>query len=311
LETYPLIVIAGPTGSGKTELALGVAQQFHGEIVNCDSVQVYRGFDLGTAKLRPEEQRGVPHHLIDILDPGEVFTAGEYARRARPILHEIAGRGRVPVIAGGTGFYLRALLEGLPAGPARDPELRTRLLDREKKRPGSLYRLLTRLDGEAAARIHVNDMNKTLRALELRLLRKAPASTQEKPASLSGFRVWKIGLNPPREALYEYLNQRLRRMFEQGLEEEVRGLLARGVSPLAKPFESLGYKEVLIFLTDRLDREHAIEAAQIATRQYAKRQLTWFRREPDMHWFNGFGNDPSLAAQVCSFLGSAISYSDI
>jgi tRNA dimethylallyltransferase len=311
LETYPLIVIAGPTGSGKTELALRVAQQFHGEIVNCDSLQVYRGFDIGTAKLGPEERRGVPHHLIDILDPGELFTAGEYARRARPILHEIAGRARVPVIAGGTGFYLRALLEGLPPGPARHPDLRTRLLDREQKRPGAVYRLLTRLDGEAAVRIHVNDMNKTLRALELRLLRNAPAATQEKPERLAGFQVWKIGLNPPREALYEYLNQRLRRMFERGLEEEVRGLLARGVSPLAKPFESLGYKEVLLYLTGQLDREKAIEAAQIATRQYAKRQLTWFRREPDLHWFGGFGGDPSIAARICSFLGSAISYSNI
>ncbi len=311
MEPHPLIVIAGPTGSGKSELALRVARQFRGEIVNCDSLQIYRGFDIGTAKLPPKDRQGVPHHLIDIVDPGALFTAGEYARLGRLVLPEIAARGRVPVIAGGTGFYLRALLEGLPPGPARSDDLRAGLMQREQKRPGALHRLLGRLDKEAGARIHPNDLNKTLRALELRLLRNAPAQTQEQPESLSGFRAWKIALNPPREALYDRLNRRLLRMFEQGLEEEVRALLSSGVSPRAKPFESLGYKEVLLYLTDQLDRDNAIEAAQIATRQYAKRQLTWFRRERDMHWFNGFGDDPAIADQICSFLGTAISYSNI
>jgi len=311
LETYPLIVIAGPTGSGKSELALQVAERFQGEIVNCDSLQIYRGFDIGTAKLRPEDRRGIPHHLIDVLEPGELFTAGEYARLGRAVLREIAGRRRVPVIAGGTGFYLRALLEGLSPGPARDQDLRNSLLKRERKRPGALHRLLTRLDRAAAARIHPNDVNKTLRALELRLLRHAPAATQDRPERLSGFETWKIGLDPPREALYGRLDQRLRHMFQQGLEDEVRGLRNRGVSPSAKPFESLGYKEMLLYLTDRLDRDQAIEAAQTATRHYAKRQLTWFRRERDIRWFDGFGNDPSIAERVCSFLGSVISYPNI
>jgi tRNA dimethylallyltransferase len=311
LETYPLIAIAGPTGSGKSELALRVARQFQGEIVNCDSLQIYRGFNIGTAKLRPEQREGIPHHLIDILDAGELFTAGEYARLGRGVLREIADRRRVPVIAGGTGFYLRALLEGLPPGPARSEDLRAQLLGREGRRPGVLHRLLTRLDPEAGARIHPNDLNKTLRALELRLLRNAPAATQEKPEGLSGFRVWKIGLNPPRDALYDRLNARLRGMFDEGLEEEVRGLLAAGASPLAKPFESLGYKEMLLYITGRLDREKAIEAAQIATRHYAKRQLTWFKRDAEMHWFEGFGGDTTIAERACSYLGQAISNSNI
>jgi tRNA dimethylallyltransferase len=300
----PLIVIAGPTGSGKSELALRVAERFHGEIVNCDSLQVYRGFDVGTAKLTVEERRGIAHHLIDLLDPGELFTAGEYARIGRSVLREIAERGRVPVIAGGTGFYLRALLEGLSPGPTRDERLRARLLAREQRRTGSLHRILSRLDREAAERIHPNDAHKTLRALEMRLLRAAPSTSQQEPEKLQGFRVWKIGLNPPREQLYQRLNLRLERMFGQGLEEEVRGLLARGTSPQAKPFESLGYKETLLWLRGELTREKAIEAAQIATRQYAKRQLTWFRREADMHWFDGFGDGPGVFGLVCSFLES-------
>lgn len=305
-----MIVIAGPTGAGKSELALRVAERFQGEIVNCDSLQVYRGFDIGTAKLPPEERRGIPHHLIDILDPGEHFTAGEYGRLGRSVLREIAARRRIPVLAGGTGFYLRTLLEGLSPGPSRDDDLRARLMDRERKRTGVLHRILTRLDREAATRIHPNDFNKTLRALELRLLRRAPSTSLERRDGLSGFQAWKIGLNPPRVALYERLNRRLQRMFERGLEEEVRGLLARGVSPQSKPFESLGYKEVLLVMAAQLDREQALEAAQIATRHYAKRQLTWFRRESGMTWFEGFGDEPAVWEQVCSFLGCSISYSN-
>jgi tRNA dimethylallyltransferase len=299
-----LIVIAGPTGSGKSELALRVAERFRGEVVNCDSLQVYRGLDVGTAKLRLEERRGIAHHLIDLLEPGELFTAGEYARIGRRVVREIAERGRVPVVAGGTGFYLRALLEGLSPGPTRDERLRARLLAREQRRTGSLHRILSRLDPEAAARIHPHDAHKTLRALEMRLLRAAPSASQQPPEKLQGFRVLKIGLNPPREQLYRRLNLRLERMFEQGLEEEVRGLLARSISPRAKPFESLGYKETLLWIRGELTREKAIEAAQIATRQYAKRQLTWFRRETGMRWFDGFGDSPGLFGQVCSFLES-------
>ncbi len=301
---HPLIVIVGPTGSGKSELALQVAERFDGEVVGCDSLQVYRGFDVGTAKLPLSQRRGIPHHLIDILDPGELFSAGEYARRARAVLQEIRDRQQVPIVAGGTGFYLRALLEGLSSGPQRDEALRKDLLEREQKHTGTLHRLLTRLDREAASRIHPNDENKTLRALELRLLRHAPATSQGPPEPLAGFRVRKIGLNPPREQLNDRLNLRLRSMFEQNLEEEVRGLLARGVSPQSKPFESLGYKETLLWITGELQKEQALEAAQIATRQYAKRQRTWFRREQEVHWFSGFGDEPVIRAQVCSFLES-------
>ncbi len=302
-----LVVIAGPTGSGKSDLALYAAQLLGGEVVNCDSLQIYRHFDIGTAKLRPEERRGIPHHLIDILEPDQIYSAGAYARAAREVVREISARGRIPIVAGGTGFYLRALLEGISPGPARDEELRCRLLHREQKRKGGLHRLLRRLDPEAARRIHENDLNKTLRALELRLIRRARGETLERPDPLTGFRVLKIGLDPDRSWLYERLNQRMLGMFESGLIEEVQSLLASGINTHAKPFESLGYKETVGVIQGRMTREEAITAAQTATRQYAKRQLTWFRREANMHWLNGFGDDPAIQAQVSSLIRSEIS----
>lgn len=302
----PLVVIAGPTGSGKSDLSLRIAEEHRGEIVNCDSMQVYRGFDIGTAKVPPEERRGIPHHLIDIVDAHQIFTAGEYQVLGRKVLKEIADRDGLPVVVGGTGFYLRALLDGLSAGPAANADLRARLSAREQRRPGSVHRLLARLDPDAARIIHVNDVKKTQRALELRLLRNAPRETLPAPDPLTGFRVLKIGLNPPREELIGRLNRRLERMFASGLEDEVRGLLAPGVSPSAKPFESLGYKEALQLIQGELSASDALAAAQRATRQYAKRQMTWFRREPDMHWFAGFGHDPGLQARVLDHLRNRI-----
>lgn len=293
-----LVAIVGPTGSGKSDLALRLAEEFRGEIVNCDSMQVYRGFDIGTAKTPPDERRGVPHHLIDIVEPDQTFTAGEYQVLGRKVLNEIGSRGRLPLVVGGTGFYLRALLDGLSAGPSADIELRARLIAREQRRPGSVHRLLTRLDPDAAAAIHPNDVKKALRALELRLLRNAPRQTLPARDPLTGFRVIKIGLDPPRTELVERLNRRLERMFARGLIEEVRGLLAAGVPPGAKPFESLGYKEVLESIRGELTTEQAVAAAQLATRQYAKRQMTWFRRESEVQWFAGFGSDPAVQDRV-------------
>ena len=298
MEPAPLLVIAGPTGSGKSELALAIAEATGGEIVNCDSVQVYRGFDVGAAKLTLSERRGVPHHLIDVVEPDQPFTAGDYARAARVVLRDIAARGRLPIVAGGTGFYLRALLDGLSPGPARDAALRERLTSREGERPGSLHRLLVRLDPEAGRRIHARDLHKTTRALELRLLRGAPAATLHPPDPLTGFAPVKIGLSPDRSALYARLDARLAAMFQGGLLEEVRSLLARGVSPRAKPFESLGYKQALQFLDGELGFDQALEQARVATRHYAKRQLTWFRRERDMHWVTGFGADARTREKV-------------
>jgi len=290
----------GPTGCGKSDLALQVAAEFHGEVVNCDSLQVYRYFNIGTAKLSAENRRGIPHHLIDILEPNEVFTAGEYSRRARLVMAEIVERGRIPVLAGGTGFYLRALIDGLFPGPGRDQELRDRLSAREQKKPGSVHRLLCRLDPGAARRIHANDIPKTMRALEVCLATRRPMTElfQQGRSALEGFRALKIGLSPEREALYEHLDRRTREMFEAGLVDEVRSILARGFAPAEKPFESHGYHQALQMLNGELTLEEAIFYAQRNTRQYAKRQMTWFRQEPGVEWFSGFGDDEKIRSRV-------------
>ena len=292
----PLVAVLGPTGSGKSELALEIALQFGGEIVNCDSLQVYRHFDVGTAKLPLEARRGIAHHLIDVADPGELFTAGEYARRARPVLADISARGRLPVVAGGTGFYLRALLDGLFPGPSRDQNLRDRLVVREQRRPGSLHRILTRLDPAAASRIHPHDTPKVTRALELCIVMRHPVTDLYRAGRdvLAGYRALKIGLEPSRDALYERLDARCRWMFETGLPEEVRSILALGFPATVKPFESHGYKQALQMLRGELTLKEAIFYAQRNTRRYAKRQMTWFRQEPGMVWLKGFGDSPEI-----------------
>jgi tRNA dimethylallyltransferase len=301
----PLPVILGPTGSGKSDLSLCIARAIGAEIVNCDSLQVYRGFDIGTAKVPATERQGVPHHLIDIVDPTELFTAGDYARRAEAAIREISRRGRTALLVGGTGFYLRGLLEGLSPGPSRDDSLRARLQQRELKRPGSIHRILTRLDPLSAARIHPNDKNKTMRAVEVRLLDGAPLSSmfEQGRAALTGFRPIKIGLNPPRELLYARLNKRALKMFEANrLLDEVRSLLSAGVPPQAKPFESLGYKQALQLVLGQITGQQAIESTQQETRRYAKRQQTWFRKEQNVHWIDGFGDSPQAQTEALAIL---------
>jgi tRNA dimethylallyltransferase len=305
---YPLIAVVGPTGSGKTDLALHLAERFHGEIVNCDSVQIYRHFDIGTAKTPAELRRGIPHHLIDIVEPAEVFTAGDYAQRARAALTEIASRDRLPVVTGGTGFYLRALFEGLFPGPRRDHAMRARLTARERRRPGSLHRVLSRLDAQSAARIHANDINKTIRAVEVCLLARRPLSRmfEQGRDPLQGFEIVKIGLNPSRDALYGRLDRRFERMIDAGLLDEVRRLLESGVDPKSKPFESLGYKQALAVVRGDSPLEAAMASAKQETRRYAKRQMTWFRRERDIKWFLGFGDRPEVQEQVSEFVQQAL-----
>lgn len=294
----PLVVILGPTGSGKSDLALQLAYAFDGEVVNCDSLQVYRFFDIGTAKLPLADRHGIPHHLIDIVDPDQPFTAGEYARLARPLLAEITSRGKLPVVCGGTGFYLRALLDGLFASPPADPDLRNRLDQRELRRPGSLHRLLARLDPSAASQIHSNDTKKIVRALEVRLLTGQPITAlyQQGRDRLEGYDVLKIGLAPPRQHLYEHLNRRCEAMFAQGLLDEVRSILARGFPPSAKPFESHGYKQALQHVLGTLPLTAALEEAKMNTRRYAKRQITWYSREGGVQWFRTFGDESATAA---------------
>lgn len=288
------VLILGPTGSGKTALSVSLAERFNGEIISCDSVAVYRGMDLGTAKPTVAERARAPHHLIDIADPHQPFTAGDYSRLARIALSEIAARGHLPIVTGGTGLYLRALTEGLFAGPARHEDLRERLR-RSAEKCGSawLHRLLTRLDAPSARRIHANDTPKLIRAIEVCLAGRRPMSEALARDPLTGFRLLRIGLNPPRAALYERLNRRCAEMFAAGLVEETRGLLAR-YGPV-KALDSLGYRQARAVLSGELSEEAALAAARQGHRNYAKRQMTWFRREPDVRWMEAFGNEAETA----------------
>jgi tRNA dimethylallyltransferase len=295
-----LVAILGPTASGKTALSLALARALQGEIVNCDSVAMYREFEIGTAKPTAEERTRAPHHLFDLVEPTGYITAGEYARQARDVLNEIKARGRVPIVVGGTGLYLRALLEGLFAGPQRSEELRERLRERAaEKGSAHLHKLLQRLDATAAEKIHANDLPKLIRAIEVCLATRRQMSEmwREGRDALTGFRIRKVGLLPEREALYARINERARCMFENGLIEETQHLLEK-YGDAARPFASLGYKQALQFLRGELSREAAIAAAQQAHRNYAKRQLTWFRREPDVVWMEGFGDEVEIQERV-------------
>lgn len=291
-----LVAILGPTASGKTALSLALARALPGEIVNCDSVAMYRGFEIGTAKPTAHERTQAPHHLFDIVDPTGYITAGEYARQARAVLHEITSRGHVPIVVGGTGLYLRALLDGLFSGPERSEDLRGRLRHRATKRePGYLHKILKRLDATAAGAIHPNDTPKLIRAIEVCLgsRRQMTEMWREGRDALRGFRVRKIGLNPEREALYARINARARRMFDAGLVEETQQLLASN-GEAARPLGALGYKQAVQLLRNELGLEEAIAASAQAHRNYAKRQMTWFRREIGVEWRVGFGDDPCV-----------------
>jgi len=251
-------------------------------------MQIYRGFDIGTAKLSIAARRGIPHHLLDFVDPEERFSAGDYARVARRAITEMVGRGRVPVVVGGTGFYLRALLDGLPDLPARNDCLRQRFARRSA---AHLHRLLQRLDPGTAQRLHTNDRMRVERALEIRLLAGSAASSTLPGSAMPGFAVRKIGLFPPREQLYRRLDFRTEMMFREGLVEEVQALLARGVPASAKPFEAVGYKQALTIVRGQNTVNEAVAAAQQATRNYAKRQITWFRHDPGIEPVFRFGDE--------------------
>jgi tRNA dimethylallyltransferase len=292
----PLIVVVGPTGSGKSGLAVDLALVFGGEVVNCDSVQVYRHLNIGAAKLAEAERQGVPHHLIDVVEPNEVFTAGEYLRLGRSVLDQIRERQRLPIVTGGTGLYLKALLEGLFAGPKRSDSLRARFGSRaEKKGPSYLHRLLMRVDSSSARNIAPTDKPKIIRALEVYFLTSMPISQHFTLGRdpLQGFDVLQIGLSPPRQQLYEFIDRRVEEMFATGLVAEVQAICSSFGSDL-RPLQSLGYAQTLAYLHGEMSLPEAVALTQRQTRQYAKRQLTWFRRDKEMTWFEGFGSEPSV-----------------
>ena len=305
----PLVAIVGPTAAGKSALGVWLAEQLGGEVVACDSTQLYKGFDVGTAKPSLAERRGIPHHLIDVLTAGEDATAGGYRQLAIRVLEDLRRRGRIPVFTVGTGLYLRALLEGLADVPQRSEELRGRLrASSDDHAPGHLHRILRRLDVEASRKIATGDQQKLIRAIEVCLLTKRPLSEVHRSGRipLQGWRPVKIGLMPPREALYERIHARTDAMLSSGWTDEVGVLLSSGLAENAKPFDFIGYRELRAVLRGSMKREEARSLIQQATRRYAKRQMTWFRREAGVHWCEGFGDDPQVQAkslqQVNEFL---------
>jgi len=295
-----LLAILGPTGSGKTALSLKLAEAYKGEIVNCDSVAIFRDFVVGTAKPTSEERVRAPHHLFDEVDPRSYTTAGEYTRKARAVLQEIHERGALPIVVGGSGLYLRALLDGLFPGPERSEEIRERLRARAQSRGSQyLHRILSRLDRVAAEKIHANDVPKLIRAIEVCLAAQEPMSQQWEQGRepLRGFRILRIGLDPARTELYQRINLRVCTMFDEGLVQETRQLLAKYWES-ARPLASIGYRQVVQLLRNELTLDEVVPVVQQAHRNYAKRQLTWFRREPNVKWVGGFGDQLEVQQQA-------------
>jgi tRNA dimethylallyltransferase len=285
----PLIAIVGQTASGKSAVALRLARERRGEIVSCDSLQVYRGLDIGSAKASPEERREIPHHLLDVVLPDQPFSAAEYARLARAALADVSARGRLPLVAGGTGLYLRALLQGLFSGPARTEPLRARLeAMADRFGDARLHRLLLHCDAQAARRISPRDRVRTVRALEVYCVTGRPISAQQQEgaAPLRGFRTLVIGLRPDRARLRLAVETRTRQMLARGLVDEVKGLLAGGLAADLRPLRAIGYRQAVAVAKGEITAEEAERSIVVDTMRFAKRQMTWLRhQQPDVQWF--------------------------
>ena len=307
-STRPIIAVVGPTASGKSTLGIELALKLNGEIINCDSVQVYQGIQIATAKLSVAERHGIPHHLIDFVSPEINYTAGQWARAAVKTITEIEARGRLPLLVGGTGLYLRALRQPFFPSPPTDESLRRRLTSiREQRGTEHLHRLLERLDSETAQELYPRDWPRVQRALEVRLQTGRPLSEQkyqrpDPPESARRLNI--LALNPPRQQLYERINRRTEMHFAAGLVEEVRELLASGVPPNSNALGAHGYRRVVEYLEGRRDLSSAIEQTKLDVRHYAKRQLTWFRHEPGVQWFAGFGDEQATQDRVLTDLQS-------
>jgi tRNA dimethylallyltransferase len=308
--TRPLVVaVLGPTATGKSALALSIAERFGGEIINCDSTAVYRGFDIGTDKVSPEERRGIPHHLIDIADPTDEYTAAQYANDAAEAIRGIVARGRLPIVAGGTGFYFRALTRGLFPGPGRDAAWRGRL-DAIAGRRGVewLHKILRRVDAASAARIQPRDQKRIVRALEVFFLTGRPLTDHfaETQSPIPDMNVLPIALTLPPARIAERVARRVDQQFARGLLDEVRGLLANGVPETVRPFGGLVYRQAIEHLHDLRDEAATRALIVQENRRYAKRQLIWFRKEPNVVWFDGPGESPVAIASVSQFLEDRI-----
>jgi tRNA dimethylallyltransferase len=301
MKRRPLVAILGATATGKSALALALAERLNGEIINCDSTAVYRGFDIGTDKISQADRRGIPHHLIDIVEPAGEYTAAQFARDAAPVVRDIQTRGRLPILAGGTGFYYRALTRGLFPGPGKDAALRRRLESIAERRDVTfLHRLLKRVDGESASRIQPRDLKRLVRALEVYFLTGRPLTAHfaDTTSPLPEVDVIAVGLRLHAAQISERVTRRVDEQFSRGLLDEIRALLARGIPETARPFGGLVYRQALEHLHGV--RDEAATRALIAqeNRRYARRQLIWFRKEPNLVWFDGPGESVATIAAV-------------
>jgi len=302
VDSSPVIAIVGPTASGKSTLGIELALALNGEIINCDSVQVYKEIQIATAKVSLEERQGIEHHLIDFVPPEVNYTAGEWAREAAVKIEEIERRNKIPLLVGGTGFYLRALRQPLFPSPQTDESLRHRVtVIREKHGPEHLHQLLRRLDPAAAGNLYPRDWPRVQRALEVFLQTGqsiASQKNQRPPSHESSHRLRIFALDPPRAELYKRINQRTEDHFRAGLVKEVKDLLARGVSPTSNALGAHGYRRVVEYLQGKRDLASAVEQTKLDIRHYAKRQLTWFRHEPDVEWVAGFGEEQPVLPSI-------------
>ncbi|HXE76030.1 MAG TPA: tRNA (adenosine(37)-N6)-dimethylallyltransferase MiaA [Candidatus Xenobia bacterium] len=308
MSLRPLVVIVGPTAGGKSALGLFLAEKLGGEIVVCDSTQVYRHFDIGTAKPTAEERKRVRHHLLDLCEPTEGFTAGDYLRLGRQALGGVSRRGKLPIVTAGTGLYLRALLEGLSPLPPRSPELRARLQERADRKGSSyLHRLLARVDPQSARGISPQDAPKLIRALEVVFVARRPRGElfREGRPRLEGYSVTKLGLLPERSALYARIEARIEQMLAAGWLEETKRLHER-FGDSAKPFGFIGYKQLAAQLRGEISLAEAVTLIKQETRNFAKRQFTWFRKEPEVEWLAGFGDAATLQAEALVRLRAAV-----
>jgi tRNA dimethylallyltransferase len=301
----PLVAILGPTASGKSALAVHLAHQLSGEVIICDSTQQYRGFDIGTGKPTSAERQGITHHLLDVLNPNEAATAGSYREMALTVLDDLRARNKLPILTVGTGLYMRALFDGLADLPQRSEELRTRLRAMiEKHGTAYLHSVLTRMDPQSAQRIAAADLQKVIRAVEVCVLTRRPL-TQVHSAGrtpLKGWHIIKIGLQPPRDQLYARIHARIDHMLAAGWQAEVLQLLAANSPAQAKPFDFLGYRELAAVTRNEMSLDEARSAIQQSTRRYAKRQQTWFRREPNVTWFDAFGESSRIQMEILHYL---------